>query len=99
MEHYKILQLETNQPTQSEEEDKELFIYTRKALDVLGFVVEEVVNIFRVVAVILKLGNLEFVPCNNIDDTEGCAISNDYGRSLEKLIELLFETTLVCRVV
>lgn len=79
MEHYAILQTEGNYPTQTEEEDKQLFIYTRSALDVLGFSVEEVVNIFRVIAVVLKLGNLQFVPCNNIDGTEGCSISNDYG--------------------
>lgn len=48
-------------------------------MDVLGFCVEEVVSVFQIVAVVLKLGNLNFVPCNNIDDTEGCAIDNDYG--------------------
>lgn len=80
VEHYCILQTEGNQPTQTEEEDKNLFIYTRSALDILGFTVEEVVNIFRIIAVVLKLGNLQFVPCNNIDDTEGCAINNDYGK-------------------
>lgn len=87
VDHYRILQVEGNQPTQIEDEDKNLFIYTRTALDLLGFSVEEVVNIFRVIAIILKLGNLEFVPCNNIDDTEGCAINNDY--ELYDVCELL----------
>lgn len=80
VEHYCILQTECNQPTQTEEEDKNLFVYTRSAMEILGFTVEEVVSVFRIIAVVLKLGNLQFVPCNNIDDTEGCAISNDYGK-------------------
>lgn len=79
VEHYVILQTEGNQPTQTESEDKNLFVYTRTALDILGFSIEEVVNIFRIIAIILKLGNLQFVPCNNIDGTEGCVIDNDYG--------------------
>ena len=80
VEHYNILQMERNQPTHTEEEDRKLFVYTKTALDVLGFSMEEIVNIFKVVAVVLKLGNLHFVPCNNIDGTEGCSVSNDYGK-------------------
>lgn len=76
---YKILHSDGHQPTQADDEDRKLFVYTRSALDVLGFCVEEVVSVFQIVAVVLKLGNLNFVPCNNIDDTEGCAIDNDYG--------------------
>ncbi|GJQ73930.1 Myo1C [Trypoxylus dichotomus] len=87
VEHYAILQAEGNYPTQTEEEDRQLFLYTRSALDVLGFSVEEVVNIFRIIAVVLKLGNLQFVPCNNIDGTEGCSINNDY--ELYDICELL----------
>lgn len=86
VEHYVILQTESNQPTQSETEDKNLFMYTRTALDVLGFSIEDVVNIFRVIAIILKLGNLQFVPCNNIDGTEGCVIDNDYGTLLNVFV-------------
>lgn len=37
-------------------------------------------NVFRVVATVLKLGNLVFIPASNIDGTEGCTISNDYGK-------------------
>ncbi|KAI4459898.1 myosin [Holotrichia oblita] len=87
VEHYAILQMDGHCPTQTEEEDRQLFLYTRSALDVLGFSVEEVVNIFRIIAVVLKLGNLQFVPCNNIDGTEGCSISNDY--ELYEICELL----------
>lgn len=79
VEHYNILQTERNQPTLTDDEDKKLFVYTKSALEVLGFNVENIVDIFQVIAIVLKLGNLQFVPCNNIDGTEGCAISNEYG--------------------
>lgn len=72
--------MEGHQSTQTESEDKNLFMYTRTALEILGFTIEEVVNIFRIIAVVLKLGNLRFVPFNNIDGTEGCVIDNDYGK-------------------
>ncbi len=39
----------------------------------------EILDVFRVVAAVLKLGNLSFVPTTNMDGTEGCAINNDYG--------------------
>jgi hypothetical protein len=39
---------------------------------------------FRVVAAVLKLGNVEFVPTTNMDGTEGCAVSNDYGNERER---------------
>lgn len=40
-------------------------------------------DVFRVIAVVLKLGNIKFVPSNNIDGTEGSAISNDYGIAMK----------------
>lgn len=80
MEHYSILQTENNQHTLTDHEDRQLFIYTKTALEVLDFSVDEIFDIFRLIAVVLKLGNLEFVPCNNIDGTEGCAINNEYGQ-------------------
>lgn len=49
------------------------------ALEVLGFSNDEIVDVFRVIAVVLKLGNIKFVPSNNIDGTEGSVITNDYG--------------------
>ena len=39
----------------------------------------EIFDVFRIVASVLKLGNVEFVPTTNMDGTEGCAVSNDYG--------------------
>ncbi|XP_039290294.1 unconventional myosin-Ia isoform X3 [Nilaparvata lugens] len=59
-------------------DDKRDFVTTRKAMELLGFTQEEIVNILRIVACVLKLGNIGFVPTNNIDGTEGCTISNDY---------------------
>lgn len=68
--------------TSSDEDDKFQFAFTRKSLEVLGFAGDEIVSIFKIVAVILKLGNLNFIPITNIDGTEGCEISNDYGMIL-----------------
>ncbi|XP_063930760.1 unconventional myosin-Ib [Zophobas morio] len=87
VEHYTILQTNRNQPTLTDDEDKKLFVYTKSALEILGFNVEDIVDIFQVIAIVLKLGNLQFVPCNNIDGTEGCAISNEY--ELFEICELL----------
>ena len=39
----------------------------------------EIFDVLRIVAGVLKLGNVEFVPTTNMDGTEGCAVSNDYG--------------------
>ncbi|XP_028141300.1 unconventional myosin-Ib [Diabrotica virgifera virgifera] len=87
VELYTILLTESNQPTLSDDDDKNLFIYTKGALEVLGFTDSEIVDIFRVIAIILKLGNLQYVPCSNIDGTEGCSINNDY--ELFEICELL----------
>ena len=32
----------------------------------------------QIVATVLKLGNLNFVPVTNMDGTEGCRIENEY---------------------
>lgn len=74
------MQTEKNQPTLPESDDKKLFVYTKSALELLGFDSGEILDIFRIIAIILKLGNLQYVPCNNIDGTEGCSINNDYGK-------------------
>ncbi|XP_037946319.1 unconventional myosin-Ib [Teleopsis dalmanni] len=60
------------------EEDRTNFHYTRKSLEVLGLSCDEINSIFRILAVVLKLGNFIFVPTTNIDGTEGCQISNLY---------------------
>lgn len=52
----------------------------QRSLETLGFSQDDAVNIFKIVASVLKLGNIGFIPTNNIDGTEGCTVSNDYGK-------------------
>ncbi len=40
----------------------------------------EILDVWKIVAAILKLGNVQFVPTTNMDGTEGCVITNDYGK-------------------
>ena len=40
---------------------------------------DEITDILKVCAAVLKLGNLQFVPTTNMDGTEGCSIANEYG--------------------
>ena len=54
-------------------------------MDDLGFSNEEVLDILKVITSILKLGNVSFIPTTNMDGTEGCAISNDYGKNTKTL--------------
>lgn len=51
-------------------------------MEILGFSQEEILNILKVVSCILKLGNLIFIPTNNIDGTEGCMLNNEYGKCI-----------------
>ena len=51
----------------------------QRAMEDLGMTSAEIMDIFRIMAAILKLGNVNFIPTTNMDGTEGCAISNDYG--------------------
>ena len=51
----------------------------QKALEVIGFQQEEVVQVFQLVAAVLKLGNLTFLHQSNMDGTDGCKLSNDHG--------------------
>ena len=62
-------------------DDKRDFYVTRKAMEDLGMSPEEVAEVFRIVAAVLKLGNINFVPITNMDGTEGCALNNEYGRT------------------
>ncbi|XP_038106815.1 unconventional myosin-Ia isoform X2 [Culex quinquefasciatus] len=69
------------------EEDRTNFGFTKRSLEVIGFNPEEICSIFIVLAVVLKLGNLTFIPTTNIDGSEGCEISNEY--ELEEIAQLL----------
>ena len=56
-----------------------LFDILQKALEDIGMTGREIFDVLRIVAGVLKMGNVEFVPTTNMDGTEGCAVSNDYG--------------------
>ena len=54
----------------------------------LGLTSDEVHDVFSLVGAVLKLGNLTFVPTTNMDGTEGCVISNDYGKDVSQPFNL-----------
>ncbi|KZS14110.1 Myosin-IB [Daphnia magna] len=86
-ENYLYLRNNHSNPSVWHQSDKDEFFNTKKALESVGFSAEDIVNIFRIVAAVLKLGNLIFTPVSNIDGTEGCSINNDY--ELEEVATLL----------
>lgn len=52
-------------------------LYFQKCLEILCFTPEKIAQIYKLIATILKLGNLIFISTTNIDGTEGCSIMND----------------------
>ncbi|CAG9806398.1 unnamed protein product [Chironomus riparius] len=83
--------------TNSDDDDKFQFAFTKKSLEILGFTGEEILSIFKIIAVILKLGNLNFIPITNIDGSEGCEISNDYEiRDISQLLDIDEQILLNC---
>ena len=64
-------------------------MFLQRAMEDLGMTQTEIMDIFRVMAAILKLGNVNFIPTTNMDGTEGCAISNDYGKHIIFLLYLV----------
>jgi len=58
--------------------DRRDFTITKRAMEDIGLRAEEICDIFKIVASVLKLGNLQFVPTTNMDGTEGCGIANEY---------------------
>src|SRR6218665_178898 len=56
------------------------FRRTRTGLQQLGFSSNEIIELFQILAFILKLGNVHFLRKANIDSTEGCTILADYGK-------------------
>ncbi|XP_074601983.1 myosin 95E [Brevipalpus obovatus] len=84
-------------------DDKDKFSDTRTSLAIIGFTAEEIICIFCIIASVLKLGNIQFLPRANIDGTEGCSLINEY--ELYDVCELLLlnndllETALTQRTV
>ena len=68
----------------------------------LGLRSEEITDILKVCAAVLKLGNLQFVPTTNMDGTEGCGIANEYGelkdllRPTRHFITVLSQNSTMC---
>ena len=52
--------------------------FFQTALEDLGVDEDERLDLLQLVAVVLKLGNLTFLPTTNMDGTEGCTIANDF---------------------
>ncbi|EEC12472.1 myosin IA, putative, partial [Ixodes scapularis] len=59
-------------------DDKSYFGLTKRSMEALGMGPDEIHAAFQVVASVLKMGNLQFQPRANIDDTEGCSLLNEY---------------------
>lgn len=57
-------------------DDVHNFSAVKNGMEVIGFQVDEVSMTFQLVACILKLGNVEFIPKSNKDGTDGCALSD-----------------------
>ena len=67
--------------------NKESYKRTREAMSVVGMSEEEQLCVFRVVAIVLHLGNVVFVP--DSEDDEKCVLAEDSLESLQSAAELL----------
>lgn len=92
VERYELLKNGT-----TSDDDKKNFIFTKTSLEVLGFSQDEILSMFKVIAVVLKLGNIIFLPSTNIDGTENCVISNDYElHEIAQLLDMEYNSLLNC---
>lgn len=83
-------------------DDQNNFSLIKNGMEVIGFSQEEVAMTFQLVASILKLGNVVFIPKSNKDGTDGCDLSDTseiqgvcemLGCSTEVLFESLTQRT------
>jgi hypothetical protein len=56
-------------------------------MEIIGFSESEIMHILNLIASVLKLGNVQFIPKANMDGTEGCSLMNEYGNSLSLIIK------------
>ncbi|OWA52265.1 Unconventional myosin-Ib, partial [Hypsibius exemplaris] len=68
-------------------DERREFVITKDALDVLGFSTAECQSVFQILAAVLKLGNLQFLPKTNVDGTESCTVLNEH--EIHEVSELL----------
>ena len=71
-----------------------LIFSLQKAMEDLGLSADEIHDVFSLVGAVLKLGNITFVPTTNMDGTEGCVISNDYGKSCRQKELVIYDVTI-----
>ncbi|CAB3226817.1 unnamed protein product [Arctia plantaginis] len=62
-------------------QDRDHFAFTTAAMRALGFSGSECDAVLRLLAFMLKLGNVEFEPQHNIDGSIGTRVQHQYGQS------------------
>ncbi|KAL5009512.1 hypothetical protein ScPMuIL_011817 [Solemya velum] len=67
--------------------DAENFRNITNGMDIIGFSQMEIMAVLRLVASVLKLGNIQFEHRSNIDGTDGCKISNP--QELREICDLI----------
>ncbi|XP_071825840.1 unconventional myosin-Ib-like isoform X2 [Apostichopus japonicus] len=77
---------QTNVKRIADVDDKENFAITQKAMQVIGFTDEEILSTYKLVAGILKLGNIQFEAYTTENGTEGVKITNQ--EDLDAVCEL-----------
>lgn len=94
--HRNVDKYELLRNTFATEDDKMCFRSTKSSLDKLGLSSDEIMSVFKVLAVVLKLGNLNFLPITNIDGTEGCSVSNEFElMEIAQLLDMDAEVLLI----
>ncbi|CAH0724086.1 unnamed protein product, partial [Brenthis ino] len=60
--------------------DRDHFAFTKAAMGALGFSAGQCGAVLRLLAFLLKLGNVQFEPQHNIDGSIGTRLQHEYGR-------------------
>lgn len=68
-------------------DDAKDFQVVKTGMEVIGFHLTEITEVFQLVASVLKLGNVEFSHRSNSDGTDGCNISN--SQEIAEVAQLL----------
>lgn len=54
----------------------------QEALEILGFSASECQSVFQILAAVLKLGNIQFIPKTNVDGTQSSTMLNEHGQKI-----------------